>query len=151
MAKAHPRRTAKGKSPSPLFRALSSRRPLSVHELGAMLLPPYAALDALHRGRGSADLRGVLAEATVFSECLAARGHLTNVLPIAHDAQRALVSLAHCSEGTTLPFVAYETLKAWLLAYVEQLEHAGLQGIVSAGDALPAFVASRTASLKLAA
>jgi hypothetical protein len=116
-----------------------------------MLLPPYAALDSLHRGRGSADSRGVLAEASVFSEFLATRGHLADCLPVVHDAQRALVSLAHDADVTTLHYAAYEALKAWLSKYVEQLEHAGLQGIVSAGDALPAFVASRTASLKLAA
>jgi hypothetical protein len=151
MSKAHPRRTANGKSASPLLRALSSRRPLSVHELAPMLLPPFAALDAMHRGRGSADSRGVLAEAAVFSEFLATRGHVAEILPVVHDAQRALVSLAHGTDVTTLPHASYEALKAWLSKYIEQLEHAGLQGIVSAGDALPAFFASRTVEMKHAA
>jgi hypothetical protein len=116
-----------------------------------MLLPSYSALDALHRGRGSLASRGVLAEAAVFSECLAERGHVADALPVIHDAQRALISLAHGADVTTLPPAAYETLKAWLSAYVEQLEQAGLQGIVSAGNALPAFVASKAVAVKLAA
>jgi hypothetical protein len=116
-----------------------------------MLLPPYAALDAMYRGYGSTASRGVLAEAAVFSEFLAERGHVAEGLPTIHDAQRALISLAHSAEVSTLPLAAYEMLKAWLSTYVEQLEHAGLQGIVSAGNALPAFVASRTVERKLAA
>jgi hypothetical protein len=147
----HSRSSRIGKSASPLLRALTARRRLSVQELASMLLPPYAALDALHRGYGSTASRGVLAEAAVFSEFLAERGHVAEGLPVIHDAQRALISLAHSAEAPTLPPAAYEALKTWLSAYVEQLEHAGLEGIVSAGNALPAFVAGRTGELKLAA
>jgi len=145
------RHTAKGKSASSLLRALTFRRSLSVHELTSMLLPPYAALDALHRGRGSKSSHEVLAEAAVFSEFLATRGHGAEAIPVVHDAQRALVSMANDASMMALPVVAYETLKAWLTTYVEQLEQAGLEGIVAAGNALPSFIASRTVALKMAA
>jgi hypothetical protein len=118
-----------------------------------MVLPPYAVLDALHRGQGSAEMLSTLADYAVFSELLAFRGHVPDSLNGVQRAQRALVEFTHRGAATqwALPDATYAVLTGWLLRYVEQLEHAGLQGILQAHAVLPAFVASRAGELKKAA
>jgi hypothetical protein len=118
-----------------------------------MVLPPYAVLDALHRGRGSVEMLSTLAEYAVFSELLALRGHSSDSLHAVQCAQAALLELASRGPAAewTLPVAIYAVLSGWLTHYVGQLELAGLQGILLAHAELPAFVASRAIELKKAA
>lgn len=118
-----------------------------------MVLPPYAALDAIHRGRSSFELLNVMAEYAVFSELLAARGHVPGCRALVQRVQRILghVGVNGASSQYQLPAQGYETLTAWLEFYVEQLGQAGLDGILTAHAALPEFIAERTAEMKAAA
>ncbi|KVP39973.1 hypothetical protein WJ87_07250 [Burkholderia ubonensis] len=117
-----------------------------------MALPPYAMLDALHRGRGSAEILTALSEHALFSELLTERGHGPDSPDAVYCAQHALVdaSVRGSSSDWTLPVDKYQALTRWLSHYVGQLEHAGLQGILSAHAALSDFLAKRTIEMKAA-
>jgi hypothetical protein len=141
------------KSPSPLLRALSARRALSAQDLVALALPPYTMLDALHRGHGSAKLLSSLCDFAMFSELLAVRGHLPDCRPIVYRAQAALHEVArHGSTGmSALSVSTHAALTNWLSKFVEQLENAGMQDILAAHAALPAFAAQKAVPAKQAA
>jgi hypothetical protein len=118
-----------------------------------MVLPPYAALDALHRGAGCPALLGTLAEYAVFSELLATRGHMPESISVIQHAQTALCEFSQRGPATlwALPEAAYDALTAWLECYVTQAEHAGMTGILLAHAALPEFVERRPMVMKVAA
>jgi hypothetical protein len=79
--KSVPRRIGTRKTASTLLSSLAARRSLSTLELTSMVLPPYAVLDAIHRGHGSVELLSTMAEYTIFSELLAARIHAARCGP----------------------------------------------------------------------